>query len=129
MKTIVKLALLFTSLLLLTGVAFAANPCGCSDAECFTVSGTNLDNPNNPFTSEWYICFDGYPYLHLCDSGIEITPLLWFDQGLNDKAVSYSFNNGVYLTFHGDVFNGLFYNVTNSGNARYRIHGVEHVCR
>jgi hypothetical protein len=127
MKIMVILVVLFAGLL--TGAAFATDPClSCSPAECFTVSGTNLDNSNNSFTAQWYICSDNYPNLNLCDSGIEITPLVMFDQGLNPQAVSYSFNNGVYITFHGGDFNGLFYNVTNTTKDRYKIHGVRHGC-
>jgi len=129
MRTIILLAVLFASLLLVNSVAFATTPActsNCYDYSCYTVTGTGVDSSNS-FTQDWYICWNTYPLPVLCNNGIEIVQLTWFDQGLNDQATGYASNQGVYMTFHGyenGAFNGLYYD----GLYRYRLHAVEEPC-
>ena len=52
MKMIVKLAVLFAMLLLLTGVSFAG---GCP---CYEVTATEVDDPTHTHTAFAGICFD-----------------------------------------------------------------------
>jgi len=52
MKTMVKLAVLFAVLLLLTGVAFA------QDCECYKITFTSSDNPAHTATQYDEICLD-----------------------------------------------------------------------
>ena len=126
MKMMIVLAVLCAALLLVTGVSFAFNSCSsCNDLSCYTVTGTDVDNSSGSGTSEWYICWDNYPYALLCFYGSLIVPLT-FIPGLNDQAVGYSATKGAYMTFHGNygAFNGIWYN----GTDRYKIHGVEVGC-
>jgi len=53
MKAIVKLAVLFATLLLITGVAFAQEDC-----ECYKITLTSLDNPPNTENAYEEICLD-----------------------------------------------------------------------
>ena len=53
MKMMVKLAVLFATLLLLTGVSFAYDDC-----DCYEVTATEVDNPTHTHTASVGICFD-----------------------------------------------------------------------
>ena len=54
MKIIVKLTVLFTTLLLLTGVSFAIG----DDCHIYEYIRTNLDNPDHPITDCIELCFN-----------------------------------------------------------------------
>ena len=125
----VILAVLFVSLLVMTGAAFATIPC-CAEA-CYKVTGTDLTNPANSFTQVWEFCPGGYPFGSVCNiSGP--TPLFLFagfpEIALKDQVISFDSGTvGAYMKFHGragDIFNGLYYN----GTDRFQIHGVEEPC-
>jgi len=133
MKMMVILAVLCAALLLVTGVSFATSPCfsSCYDVTCYTVSGTDLTNPNNSFTGQqWFVCPvpNGPPTPFVCVNG----PLSWqlseFPEGLNGQAILYGgIGGGGYITFHGTefpAFNGILFN----GTDRYKIHGVFEWC-
>jgi hypothetical protein len=107
MKTMVKLAVLLATLLLLTGVAFAIPPC-----ECYELSYNFLDDPGLIVIQvPWLIkiCFDGdnegtiYGLCsYICDPG---DPFFLFFDSMNEQALTYHTNLGTcvaYLKFHGD---------------------------
>ena len=132
MKIIVKLVVLFAALFLVTGIAFAQ--C-CADV-CYKVTGTDLTNPANSFTQDWWICVGLGPGGSVCNNSgpTFLFDWAWFPGALKNQAISYDSGNvGAYMKFHGsidnmfglnDVFNGLYYN----GTDRYKIHGVAHGC-
>ena len=131
MKMMVILAVLFVSLLMVTGAAFAGS-C-CLDA-CAKVTATDLTNPANSFVQDWSFCFGGINLVSVCAlSGLNAVYLFeasLFDQGLNLQAISIASTSndlGVYMTFHGhnnDAFNGIYYN----GSDLYVIHGIAEDC-
>ena len=124
MKMTVILAVLLVSLLLMTGAAFAT-VC-CADA-CYKVTGTDLTNPANSFTQDWEFCFDGDDLGTLCNmSGpTAFLQFIGFPEILHDQLISINpGSKGVYIKFHGDIFNGLYYN----GTDKFLIHGVEEEC-
>jgi len=139
MKMMVKLAILFAALLLVTGVSFALPPPPCPYASCYAencynVTGTNLDNPINSFTGQdWLVCWDAgspAPSQFVCVNGNLSWNLSQFTEGLNWQTILYDgIGGGGYMTFHGSAsgigaFNGILFN----GITRYKIHGVEEPC-
>jgi hypothetical protein len=133
MKMMVILAVLFASLLMVTGAAFAlpttcASP--CPDKKCYKVTGTDLTDPAGSVTVDWYICFQNDVTAYVCDTTAAVAPytfLSLFGELLNPQAISYgSASKGVYMTFHGHdkgAFNGLLY----TGD-RGLLHGVQEAC-
>jgi len=131
MKMILILGVLLAALLLVTGIAFAS----CLDRVCYSVYGTNLTNPADSFTAHiWEICFgntpavlDGVtpPYPPLSNP----TFIAVFTDGVNGQAVGTSptgaTGNAIYMTFHGDNFNGIF---SPDATVEYRIHGYGVEC-
>jgi len=120
MKMMVILAVLFVSLLVLTGAAF-----GCIEDYCYKVTGNDLTNPANSFTQDWLFCYEGdnedYVYT---ESGP--TPLFGASF-FGTQAISFESVPGAYMTFHGlhrGTFDGLYYD----GAHQYTIHGVEEEC-
>jgi len=120
MKAMVKLAVLFATLLLVTGVAFAGGGC-----YYYEFSYTGLDDPTNSGQDCAYLCFDGNnsgTFEGFCESG----DLSLFLDFLNPTLLLYSGDLNVevgYLTFHGswlNVFNGIIYC---SPGGRYTVHG------
>ena len=109
MKIMVKLGVLLATLFLLTGVAFAKNPCSCYEITC-----TNLDIDMVVADHPVELCFDTYEdsghFTGLCDSKGEMS--LFFDS-MKKEALAYSENNPYgYLKFHGDdlhVVTGIGY--------------------
>jgi len=111
MKTMVKLAVLVTILLLLAGVAFATG----TTCNCYEYSYTDLDRPEFSSTSTIDLCFNfgdnsGTQYA-FCGGG-ELS--LFFD-GMIKQALLYSTSPDSSvgsLKFHGEMlhaFNGIFY--------------------
>ena len=110
MKMIVKLAVLFAILLLLTGVAFAEAPCFCYEVTC-----TNLENGDR-ITHNVGICFapsgeEAYIYSICGNEG----PMSLFFDPMKKEALAYASYGSPfvgYLKFHGDwlhVLNGIVY--------------------
>ena len=103
MKTMVKLAVLLATTLLLAGVAFAIPPC-----ECYEINWTSLSEPGNSgiFYSE--ICFDydnEGSVDYFCTPPGYSSPLYMFFDSMNKEAITYSNEYGqciVYFKFHGD---------------------------
>lgn len=128
MRTMVILAVLFASLLVVTGVAFATSCPSCSGGQLVCYIGeatewiTNITEPLEPFS----ICFKGPDTSFVCVAGAVIPVDLF--QGLNLRALgSDMLGHAIYMTFHGshnDAFNGL-YNVQQSG---FLLHGVAGAC-
>jgi hypothetical protein len=116
MKMMVKLAVLFAILLLVTGVAFSA------DCDCYEVSGTALDVPATD-TRFVRICFDygdniGEIY-GLCPSlCAPPEPLFMFFDSMNEKALTSYAHGGItrcvtHFKFHGNnqnVLTGIHFN-------------------
>jgi hypothetical protein len=130
MKIIVKLAVLFAALLLLTSVAFA------EDCNCYAVTQTPLEDPS-PFPSDTFpvtICFDDGDNVgtiaYLC-SDVE-DPLVMFFNSMSDQAVTsheYDIDSlcVAYLKFHGDnnyALTGMRYN-TPLGRASLKGHKID----
>jgi hypothetical protein len=134
MKTIVILAVLFVSLLVVTGAAFAMTPCidSCpGDSACYKVAGTDLTNPANSFTQDWHFCYsyEGDSLGYACEgSGTNFLFFFsFFYQGPNDQAIGIGGGKGARITFHGNedgAFSGLYYN----GSDQFNIHGVAEEC-
>jgi hypothetical protein len=123
MRLTVILVVLFASLLMVTGAAFAA---GCCYDQCFYATCTALNNPANSFTDHIAICYYDDTAV-ICDQGGFIFNASLFSQGLNDQAIIYNNSAVGYITFHGyddSAYNGLYYD----GNDRYKCHGVEEEC-
>ena len=108
MKMIVKLAVLFTTLLLLTGESFAR------DCYCYEVVATNLDTPANSQTIYPVLCFD---YDNTGDIYSKFGPgemSLFFDP-MREQALGFDPKNPScvgYFKFHGDwlyVLTGIGY--------------------
>jgi hypothetical protein len=116
MKIMVKLIVLFATLLLLTGVSFA------DDCACYKVRGTALDVPGTD-TSFVRICFDygdniGEIY-GMCPSlCAPREPLFMFFDSMNEHALTSYAVGGItrcvtHLKFHGDnqyVLTGIHFN-------------------
>jgi hypothetical protein len=56
MKMMVKLAVLFAMLLLLTGVSYAGMY--AMDCDCYEITATDVDNPTNTHTESVIVCLD-----------------------------------------------------------------------
>jgi len=127
MKITVILAVLFASLLVVAGTAFALS---CCNDTCYKVTLTDLTDPHSIPLLHWSVCFDGDNLAEVCD--LEGPTFLFvasfFRQSLIDQAVSINpASTGAYMRFHGsedDIFNGLFY----SSGDQYEMHGVEEPC-
>jgi hypothetical protein len=97
MKTIVKLAILCATLLLLTGIASAYNGCNCYELTC-----TDLDN-HLVITHYVEFCYDTEtnegPFAGLCG---DLGDMSWFF-GVINQALAFNGYTGTtaYLTFHG----------------------------
>jgi hypothetical protein len=95
MKTIVKLAVLFAALLLLTGVAFAQGACYCYEVTCY-----DLDRPLT-ITHNVALCFDpednSGEFYALCNETGDMS--LFF--GLIKQALAYTDGVTASLNFHG----------------------------
>ena len=121
MKMMVKLAVLFATFFLLTGVSFAA------DCDCYKFTFTFLDGPLGPSSGPVKICFNGgnvgeiYGLTYnLCDSG---DPIFMFFDSMSEQALAAhtSPSNVAYLKFHGDdqhCVTGIV-----SGDGRYSFRG------
>jgi hypothetical protein len=109
MKMMVKLAVLFATLLLLTGVSFAAE---CYDY-CYEATTTDLDDPTHTHT--------GCIGLKFCDdnTGEMMSPFgtnmsLFFDS-MKDQVLGYDLSDPScvgYFKFHGDdlhILKGIGY--------------------
>jgi hypothetical protein len=129
MKMMVKLAVLITTLLLLTSLSFAA------DCDCYEITYTNLDDPTTDrFTSFVRICDSGYPLSSIagiCDDLCDPSDSLYmFFDSMYDQALI-SHNAGTclaYLKFHGDdryVLTGLW---VGSYRATIRGHKTDAAC-
>jgi hypothetical protein len=124
MKKIAIMAVLFATLFLLTGVAFAQVDCSL-----YEFTWTDLDNGK---TGEWCaeICFGSGTYSGFCE---ESGSLVFFVDPMQDQALFYATSTSSpnpplgYLKFHGDdrhrdyrtVFNGIEY----CDGYRYKIRG------
>jgi len=117
MKMMIILAVLFASLLVVTGVAFAITDC-CEDA-CYKLTYNDLTFPANSGTTEVSFCFE---------SGwacIGDTPFLEFSF-FGTRAIGFGLGPGAYVTFHGlnwTSFDGLLLDTD-----QYTIHGVKEEC-
>ena len=105
MKMMVKMAFLFATLLLLTGVAFAGGNCAC-----YEIYDTDLDYPEYSSYGPWEIC------LNYGDHSGTFGPndLYLFFDGLSMQALSYNPSNNctTYFKFHGhnnNVLTGMEY--------------------
>jgi len=115
MKRMVILAVLFASLLVVTGAAFAQ--------DCYKVTGRDLTNSANSFTADWWFYFDGGNNWQVWyNDNYE----LFVANFVNTRAVTFDSDDyGAYMTFHGNgSFDGLYYN----GSDQYTIHGVPEEC-
>lgn len=121
MKPMVRLIVLFATLLLLTGVSFANGDC-----YYYEYVYTNLDREE---TDTWCaeLCFNSGTYSEFCESG---NMILFFDS-MKKQALLYSTNTTPpyqevgYLKFHGDqlhVFTGIFY-CTGAFQERFFVRG------
>ena len=121
MRTLIILAVLFASLLMVAGAALAKT---CCVDQCYNVTGTDL-NDSNSFTQVWTICWGSG---EVCINGALLFQVSFFNQGLIDQAVSFTGSpRQAYMRFHGDdndIFNGLYYDGTN----QFSIHGVAEEC-
>jgi len=123
MKMMVKLAVLFATLLLVTGIAFAGGSC-----YYYEYTYTGLDNPEDSGLWCQEICFDfgnnSGTFDGFCEAGD--LSLFFGPTFLNPQALLYSGDTGTevgYLTFHGSwfgAFNGIEYC---SDGGRYTVHG------
>jgi hypothetical protein len=110
MKMIVKLAILFSMLLLLTGVSFAG---GCP---CYEVTATEVDNPTHTHTAFAGICFDTNESGHVNSLLGAINFSMFFDS-MKDQILGYADIQGLgvcvgYFKFHGDdlyIIKGIGY--------------------
>jgi hypothetical protein len=134
MKTMVILAVLCASLLVMTGGGFAA-VCSCPGGylQCYSVDGTDLNDSTNNFTQQsWQICSNGSSIPHICIMGNPVQKLVLFYGGLNFEMIGYDSGSvGTHLTFHGDGnFNGLYSDYSNFPTTvhRYKVHGVWQEC-
>ena len=112
MKMMVKLAVLFATLLFLTGVSFA-DFCGC-----YEITATDVDNPEDSCTRSVNMCFD--------ESGILIAPpsppltakamlLTEFSGGLSPIIIGNGLTDWASFKFHGDWFNVITGQLTSFG--------------
>jgi hypothetical protein len=137
MKMMVILAVLCAALLLVTGVAFAVSFCtACDnsggDGYCYSVNGTDLDNPTKSFTGQsWSLCFEpgnGGNSWAWINGSFAFDFYDFYNVGLlNEQAISWGGSSAVYMTFHGpygDAFNGIYHN----GTDRFKIHGQGGPC-
>jgi hypothetical protein len=131
MKIVVKLAVLITTLLLVTGIAFAGPGGSCY---CYDINATSLDFPGETGTSSIIICFDydneGSVYGMCSPPWTSGDPLYMFFDPYKKEAITYADSYGictVYFKFHGDnnhVVQGLFYfNI--EGRWEFRGHQVD----
>ena len=123
MKMMVKLAVLFATLLLLTGVAFAQPTMG--DCDCYEITATDVDNPTNTHTETVNVCLD-----YEVTNGRVCTPaepydlqLSLFFEALGLKVLAYNKGCVGSFKFHGsdrNVVTGIGYC---NGNTRWTIWG------
>jgi hypothetical protein len=123
MKTMVKLAVLMATLLLVAGVALA------EWCECYEINYTSLDGVGGSGTFGSVICFDydnkgnaNYFCTPPCTSG---PPLYMFFDSMNKEAIMYTDAFGqctVYFKFHGDD-NYAVTGITDSAGYRYEFRG------
>jgi hypothetical protein len=126
MKMMVKLAVLFATLLLLTGAAFAQS----FNCNCYEVTLTDLDGSPDTWTEFVEICFDDDNVGHtdLCGE----SELYMFFDSMREQALTYHSNAGVcvaYLKFHGDdqyVVTGI---VFGEGRATFRGHKTDEISK
>ena len=116
MKRMVIWAVLFASLLLVTGAAFAQ--------ECYKVTGRDLTNSAS-FTADWWFYWGSDNNAEVWDQD---TIELFEANFVNTRAITFdSTDYGAYMTFHGlnwTSFDGLYYD----GIDQYTIHGVAEAC-
>ena len=125
MKMMVKLAVLFSILLLFNGLAFADYGC-----YCYEVTNTDLEDPSHTWTGFVEICFheDNVGHTDLCGE----TEMYMFFDSMRDQALTYHSNAGVclaYLKFHGDdqyVVTGI---VFGEGRATFRGHKIDDISK
>ena len=86
MKMMVKLAVLFATLLLLTGVSFAIE---CNFNECYEITATEVDNPSHTHTGFVMICLDYDAKAGEAGSPIGSINLSLFFQPLGLKILAY----------------------------------------
>jgi len=125
MKMTVILAVLFVSLLVMTGAVFAAPTC-CVDT-CYKVSGTDLTNPANSFTQDWEFCGDNLVVCNMSGPTFLFQFLPFPEIFPAGHTISFNSTQGAYIKFitnNTDTFNGLYYN----GVDQFRIHGVQERC-
>jgi hypothetical protein len=156
MKTMVKIAVLVASLLLVTGLVFAQEvppveapppPPQCDDGgvrcECYEVTATDLTDPMGSWTKDWEICFNFNDecgvLLYPVGDGTKMYFALFFDS-LNTEMTGVGGNfGGTSLKFHGDDFHILdgnlfcYGNVANppfcgNGGHRYTLRGIKKDC-
>jgi hypothetical protein len=102
MKTTVKLTFLIAALLLLPGVAFAA------DCYCYEITFTFLDDPLPSSPGPVKICFNGDNVGDIYGLTYNLCappdPLFMFFDSMNEQALAShpSPPNTAYLKFHGD---------------------------
>jgi hypothetical protein len=109
MKMMVKLAVLFATLLLLTGVSFAAD---CDDY-CYEVTTTDLDDPTHTHTGciALQFCDDNTGYIY----GPFGTNMSLFFDSMKDQVLGYDPLEPScvgYFKFHGDnlfILKGIGY--------------------
>jgi len=121
MKRMVIWAVLFASLLVVTGAAFAQ--------DCYKVTGRDLTNSANSFTAnwwfDWYSDYNAEVFTYNSSTGV-LGPFLFDANFVNMRAITFdSPDMGAYMTFHGNwtSFDGLFYD-----GDQYTIHGVAQEC-
>jgi len=108
MKMMVKLAVLFATLLLLTGAAFAQ----AFDCACYEITSTMVDNPSIKQNFFERVCINyenkkGYTCSPLISMGLS----LFFDS-MKDQGLGYTDNCWKYFKTHGDdhyVVTGISY--------------------
>jgi hypothetical protein len=123
MKTMVKLAVLIATLLLLTGGAFAD---GIQDCKCYKVTYDELDYPWDYGTEDTLLCFNYEnntgSFGNLCGGGGSLS--LFFDDPVQALVYTVSQSPVVgYLKFHDmrlTVLNGILYC---PGASRYNLWG------
>ena len=125
MKMMVKLTVLLTTLLLLTGVAFA------NDCYCYEFIFTFLDGPPGPNSGPVRICFNGYNVgeiygltYNFCDPP---DPLFMFFDSMREQALASHTSppNVAYLKFHGDNQHSVTGIVSGDGRYSFRGHKTD----
>ena len=120
MKMMVKLAVLFATLLLLTGVSFAIE---CNFNECYEITATEVDNPGHTHTGFVMICLDYNAKAGEAGSPIGSINLSLFFQPLGLKILAYNEGCVGSFKFHGDDNNVVTGIGFCEGNTRWTIWG------